>query len=453
MRENFSFPKDSKVCYLAKACSSNAMSWYKSLLYYCNSYYYNNRDLAKGKPLDARSKETTEKLNRLLKECNSTLPPIGSEGALVPRPRELARCLFYERVILMDRNYDIRTFRHITEAVQAQWEDAIAWEENGCNPNVRPKLPRSFKADYMDYSVDRRALYYDGKSLKVTVDRNSFFVNMGNKKSVYPNWVDVKFDDYGVHIQVDYETKRPTYDFDKLDLGERNGVVCAADAGLNNLLTMCNNVGVMPIAINGRLIKHFNRGYNIKIRGINNNEGLTPAQRDKMLRDVETSRIRSIDKIFDGACKKAVAYCIQCNAKELFLGYTDMLFHAGNVDGFDSSFRAVPFQRLLDKLASYMADAGIYVKRVSDYETSLTSFFDGEPADKSCSKPERRIYRGIFITDDDLAVNSDLNAAYQIMMKASPNCITEPVRVYLYPLKINPVKVELKKSSRMRARK
>ena len=51
---------------------------------------------------------------------------------------------------------------------------------------------------------------------------------------------------------------------------------------------------------------------------------------------------------------------------------------------------------------------------------------------------DRRIHRGLFISNQDIHINADVNAAYQIMKKVFPNAFADGIEgVALHPVRVN----------------
>ena len=50
----------------------------------------------------------------------------------------------------------------------------------------------------------------------------------------------------------------------------------------------------------------------------------------------------------------------------------------------------------------------------------------------------RRIYRGLFISNKGIKINADVNGAYQIMKKVFPNANSNGIQgVVLHPIRVN----------------
>ena len=81
------------------------------------------------------------------------------------------------------------------------------------------------------------------------------------------------------------------------------------------------------------------------------------------------------------------------------------------------SFIQIPHARFID-LIEYKAKAkGIEVITVEESYTSGTSFLDNESPTKKHYDKDRRKYRGLFKSNKDIKIHSDVNGAYQIIKK------------------------------------
>ena len=75
---------------------------------------------------------------------------------------------------------------------------------------------------------------------------------------------------------------------------------------------------------------------------------------------------------------------------------------------------------------------------IEESYTSGTSFLDSEIPCKENYNKDRRIQRGLFISNNNIKINADINAAYQIMKKAFPNVFSDGIEgVGLHPLIVN----------------
>lgn len=86
-----------------------------------------------------------------------------------------------------------------------------------------------------------------------------------------------------------------------------------------------------------------------------------------------------------------------------------------------TNFVQVPVFRLLDYLRYKCERAGIECIDIEESYTTGTSYLDGEEPIKEQYNIERRISRGVFLTNQGQRINSDVNSGYQILKKVGIN--------------------------------
>ena len=94
---------------------------------------------------------------------------------------------------------------------------------------------------------------------------------------------------------------------------------------------------------------------------------------------------------------------------------------------------------LLGQLQYKCENVGIRYIEVNEDYTSGTSFLDNELPVKENYDYSRRIKRGLFKSKSGLLINSDVNAALQIMRKVFPNAFDKRYGIegVLTPVVIN----------------
>ena len=104
----------------------------------------------------------------------------------------------------------------------------------------------------------------------------------------------------------------------------------------------------------------------------------------------------------------------------------------------NQSFVSIPHQKLIEKIIYKARNVGINVILVEESYTSGTSFLDDELPIKVNYDKTRRIHRGLFISNQGIRINADVNAAYQIMKKVFPNAFADGIEdIVLYPVRVN----------------
>ena len=100
----------------------------------------------------------------------------------------------------------------------------------------------------------------------------------------------------------------------------------------------------------------------------------------------------------------------------------------------------IPYHTFLKQLQYKCIEAGIHLLEVEESYTSGTSFLDNELPIKENYNKTRRKYRGLFVTSKGFKINSDINAAYQILKKVPAFA---PYIQSLPTLEYNPIKINV----------
>ena len=104
----------------------------------------------------------------------------------------------------------------------------------------------------------------------------------------------------------------------------------------------------------------------------------------------------------------------------------------------NQSFVNIPHQKLIEKIVYKARNEGINVIVTEESYTSGTSFLDGEFPKKEFYNKRRRIHRGLFVSNQGISINADVNAAYQIMKKVFPNVFADGIEdVVLHPVRVD----------------
>lgn len=98
----------------------------------------------------------------------------------------------------------------------------------------------------------------------------------------------------------------------------------------------------------------------------------------------------------------------------------------------NQNFVQIPFARLIEMIQYKAEEKGIAVILTEESYTSGTSFIDSEEPVKENYNKARRIHRGLFVSNNGIRINADLNGAYQILRKVVPEirwnrgCVLHP---------------------------
>ena len=204
--------------------------------------------------------------------------------------------------------------------------------------------------------------------------------------------------------------------------------ICGIDLGVNNLVTMANNIGDLPIIVKGGRVKAINQLYNKRKAGIQSELKRRNNKRcSHRLDDISLRRNNQIKTFLHLVSRRIVQYCTKNNIDTLICGLNKEWKQEINTGRANNQrFCFIPFDTLLSQLEYKCQEVGIRFIRTEESYTSGTSFMDGELPVKENYDKTRRIKRGLFQASK-CVINADVNAAYQIIKKVAPNAFSDGV--------------------------
>jgi len=220
--------------------------------------------------------------------------------------------------------------------------------------------------------------------------------------------------------------------------------IASIDLGVDNFVTMTNNIGERPIIVNGKGIKSINQFYNKRrekeqSRLIRRNDQFF----SKRLSIITEKRNARVKNYIHCTSKYIVEYCKENNIDTLVCGINKEWKQRSNIGKINNQkFVSIPYNMLIQQLKYKCQDCGIMFVTTEESYTSGTSFLDGELPVKENYDKSRRKKRGLFQSINQL-INSDVNGSLQIMMKAFPNAFKQRYGIegVLTPIVINAVHI------------
>ena len=101
-------------------------------------------------------------------------------------------------------------------------------------------------------------------------------------------------------------------------------------------------------------------------------------------------------------------------------------------------FIGIPYEIFVKILEYKCQNNGIKFILTEEKYTSGTSFLDNELPIKENYNKSRRVYRGLFKSNNGTLINADVNGSLQIMKKVFPNATVEGIEgIGFYPMIIN----------------
>lgn len=224
-------------------------------------------------------------------------------------------------------------------------------------------------------------------------------------------------------------------------LKEDNGKYVSIDLGLDNLATLTNNCNKQPIIISGRKIKSINQYYNKQISHYNEiAKRMNKSDYTKMMDRLTDKRNNLIDNLIHKASRKAIDYALSCGANTIVIGNNKNWKQNSKMSTkVNQKFISIPHSKLIKQIEYKARLVGINVIITEESYTSGTSFLDNESPIKANYDKNRRIHRGLFVSNKGVKINSDINGSLQIMKKVFPNAFSYGIEGYGF----NPIRVNL----------
>ena len=291
--------------------------------------------------------------------------------------------------------------------------------------NKRKRIPKyKDKNGYNVVTVPQRAI-----SRKIDVDetkqiytytlcKESYNLKI---KSTQPNVKMVKFvydeDNNLIKCFKIYEVEHPK-------LKKDNSRYFSIDPGLNNIVSIYNNIGIRPLLYNGRPIKSINQYYN-KANAKLRSELPRNVKSSKRLKQLSFKRSNKIDYEMHKISTHIINEAIRNNISKIIIGNNIGWKNKINIGRRNNqNFVNIPHTKLFNQLLYKGLLNGIEVIFTEESYTSKASFFDKDELpvydeNDNHKFSGRRICRGLYKDSKGNLWNADLNGCGNIMRKVS----------------------------------
>ena len=226
--------------------------------------------------------------------------------------------------------------------------------------------------------------------------------------------------------------------------------IVGLDLGLNNLVTMANNIGLKPIVINGRVIKSINQYYNKRIAGyksiLKKENGKDWSRKLSVITNNRNNRIKDL---MHKTSSFIIKYCVNNNIDTIVVGNNKnwkQEINLGSVN--NQNFVQIPYSMLIEQLQYKAEDNGLKCIVTEESYTSKASFLDFDFMPVYDSKADetvrefsgKRIHRGLYKSKNGTLINADVNGSLNIIRKVFPNGVFDGIEgVGLHPVRLNVV--------------
>ena len=310
------------------------------------------------------------------------------------------------------------------------------WKKNKSKYLGMPKLPKYLKKDgRFPWMIPNNSCLYDKENEEIYF-RIKILQGYHWKCRCLGRLIQVRFVPKGscYIMEIVYETEIP-------EAKTESNRIASIDLGVDNLVTMTNNIGLNPIIINGKGIKSINQYYNKRLA---KEKSLLKIRHNKdwskRLDAITFKRYQRIKNYMHNTSSYIVKWCVENEIDTLVVGKNkEWKQNASMSKGSNQKFVDIPYQMLLQQLKYKCENVGIKYIETEESYSSGTSFLDGEEPIKQNYDKSRRIERGLFKSNSGLLINSDVNGSLQIMMKVFPNAFNERygIEAVLTPIVIN----------------
>jgi len=229
------------------------------------------------------------------------------------------------------------------------------------------------------------------------------------------------------------------YEIEVSDIITESKNIAGIDLGLNNFATLTNNVGALPIVINGKGIKSYNQYWNKQVSNLTSDLKKRHNQNwSNKLEILTQKRNNKMEYFLHCASKYVVDYCMGIGCDTIIIGYNKEWKQNCNMGKTTQNFIQIPYYNFINKLKYKCEDKGIKFIQTEESYTSGTSFLDYELPIKDNYDKSRRIHRGLFKSNEGLLINADVNGSYQIIKKVFSNAFANEIKgVHLHPIRVN----------------
>ena len=219
-----------------------------------------------------------------------------------------------------------------------------------------------------------------------------------------------------------------------------NNKYISIDLGLDNFVTVVNNCGLKPFVINGKGLKSINQYYNKQVSYYKSiSKRMNGLDYTNRISKITNKRNNKVDDFIHKASRYIVDYCRDNKINTIIIGNNKNWKQNSKMSKVvNQNFISIPYYKFIEKVKYKAEEIGINIIITEESYTSGTSFLDNELPVKENYNKNRRVHRGLFVSNNNLKINADVNGAYQIMKKVFPKAFSNGIEgVGLHPFKVD----------------
>ena len=328
--------------------------------------------------------------------------------------------------------------KKVTQNFQSFFKATKDYNKNPEKYLGRPKLPK-----YKDSKSGRFPLILNYNAFRFNKEYITFHKELkGFKVKTHLNpekhiLKEARFIPHKTHITLEivYELKE-----EPLELTEDFKYLAGIDLGIDNFSTISIlKSDTNPLIINGKGLKSYNKYFNKKLASLKSEAQLKNKRyTTKRIQRLIKKRNNYIDTWIHKASRITANYLYKNQVKAVIIGKNKNWKQNSKLSKkVNQTFIQIPFDLYIKRLTYKCQDLGIKVYIVEESYTSGTSYLDNEPPIKDFYNKNRRIQRGLFRTNEGKLINSDVNAAFQVIKKVYKTDYKSSYKLRINPTRIN----------------
>ena len=328
--------------------------------------------------------------------------------------------------------------KKVTQNFQSFFKATKDYNKNPEKYLGRPKLPK-----YKDSKSGRFPLILNYNAFRFNKEYITFHkVLKGFKVKTHLNpekhiLKEARFLPHKTHITLEivYELKE-----EPLEVPTDFKYLAGIDLGIDNFSTISILKGsTNPLIINGKGLKSYNKYFNKKLAYLKSEAQLKNKRyTTKRIQRLIKKRNNYIDTWIHKASRITANYLYKNQVKAVIIGKNKNWKQNSKLSKkVNQTFIQIPFESYIQRLTYKCQDLGIKVYIAEESYTSGTSYLDNELPTKDFYDKSRRIQRGLFKTNKNKLINSDVNAAFQITKKVYKTDYKSSYKLRINPTRIN----------------
>lgn len=312
------------------------------------------------------------------------------------------------------------TMRMVDQNFRSFFKANARYKTDRSGFKARPRIP-----NYLDSENGRFMLVYTNQAISKRLCERDSIIKLSGIDICFRTRIayrDIK--QVRVVPRTDMYVIEVVYEKQEQQILSDNGRYCAIDLGVSNFATVTSNVkGFRPYVISGKKIKSYNRYWNKTIGACKSilekrNSGKYTSRK---IRRITQKRNNKVKDFMHKASRLVVNQLVSDNISTLIVGRNTGWKQDTNIgDVNNQNFVEIPYNMFVSYLKYKCSMAGITVELVDESYTSKCSFLDSEDICHHDRYLGKRKHRGLFVSNNGVTVNADVNGSYNILRKGKP---------------------------------